>query len=193
MSRPAQNQAQSGLRGQTGFTGLTRTPSEHAQLSLARMASLETSHVHDSHKEESDDPHGLRDIRSNRSRTQDLESGRSIGLVSGSLATGPPTPRTAAPQPSHRDLIVTRDAVENPCLSVSKSKDDVYDDRKEEVGLDGDLDPPADESQGDSATSPPYASRQLQDQTNLLPVRQVVFVFLGLSCALFVSLLDQTM
>jgi hypothetical protein len=33
----------------------------------------------------------------------------------------------------------------------------------------------------------------LQDQTNLLPARQVVFVFVGLTCAIFCSLLDQTM
>ena len=33
----------------------------------------------------------------------------------------------------------------------------------------------------------------LQDQTNLLPKRQVMFVLLGLACALFCSLLDQTM
>ncbi|ORY25555.1 major facilitator superfamily domain-containing protein [Naematelia encephala] len=33
---------------------------------------------------------------------------------------------------------------------------------------------------------------QLQDQTNLLPLRQVIVVFVGLSCALFCSLLDQT-
>jgi len=34
---------------------------------------------------------------------------------------------------------------------------------------------------------------ELQDQTNLLPVRQVILVFLGLTCALFCSLIDQTM
>ncbi|WWC58666.1 uncharacterized protein I303_101210 [Kwoniella dejecticola CBS 10117] len=33
---------------------------------------------------------------------------------------------------------------------------------------------------------------ELQDQTNLLPVKQVVAVFVGLTCALFCSLLDQT-
>lgn len=33
----------------------------------------------------------------------------------------------------------------------------------------------------------------LQDQTNLLPMKQVIIVFVGLSCALFCSLLDQTM
>jgi hypothetical protein len=37
------------------------------------------------------------------------------------------------------------------------------------------------------------AEAQLQDQTNLLPVKQVIFVFIGLTCALFCSLLDQTM
>jgi hypothetical protein len=34
---------------------------------------------------------------------------------------------------------------------------------------------------------------ELQDQTNLLPVKQVITVFVGLSMALFCSLLDQTM
>ncbi|WVQ70952.1 hypothetical protein IAR50_000477 [Cryptococcus sp. DSM 104548] len=33
---------------------------------------------------------------------------------------------------------------------------------------------------------------ELQDQTNLLPTKQVIFVFCGLTCALFCSLLDQT-
>lgn len=34
---------------------------------------------------------------------------------------------------------------------------------------------------------------ELQDQTNLLPIRQVMMVFCGLTAALFCSLLDQTM
>lgn len=34
---------------------------------------------------------------------------------------------------------------------------------------------------------------ELQDQTNLLPVRQVLVVFAGLSMALMCSMLDQTM
>lgn len=33
----------------------------------------------------------------------------------------------------------------------------------------------------------------LQDQTNLLPVKQVIVIFCGLNCALFCSLLEQTM
>ncbi|WVO13016.1 hypothetical protein L204_100625 [Cryptococcus depauperatus] len=33
---------------------------------------------------------------------------------------------------------------------------------------------------------------ELQDQTNFLPTKQVIFVFCGLTCALFCSLLDQT-
>jgi hypothetical protein len=37
------------------------------------------------------------------------------------------------------------------------------------------------------------AEFQLQDQTNLLPFKQLVMVFVGLSAALFCSLLDQTM
>lgn len=41
-----------------------------------------------------------------------------------------------------------------------------------------------------SAVDPKYA---LQDQTNLLPIKQVIVVFVGLSCALFCALLDQTM
>jgi hypothetical protein len=44
------------------------------------------------------------------------------------------------------------------------------------------------------AESGPRADKfELQDQTNLLPVRQVIAVFMGLNCALFCSLLDQTM
>lgn len=34
---------------------------------------------------------------------------------------------------------------------------------------------------------------ELQDQTNLLPLKQVIIVFVGLSCSLFCALLDQTM
>lgn len=34
---------------------------------------------------------------------------------------------------------------------------------------------------------------ELQDQTNLLPFKQIIIVFCGISCALFVGLLDQTM
>lgn len=37
------------------------------------------------------------------------------------------------------------------------------------------------------------AKVELQDQTNLLPFRQVIIVCSGLTCALFCSLLDQTM
>lgn len=36
------------------------------------------------------------------------------------------------------------------------------------------------------------AEAGLQDQTNLLPTRQVIIVFAGLSCAIFCTLLDQT-
>lgn len=54
------------------------------------------------------------------------------------------------------------------------------------------------ESHGDSDESGTGGKKgkkevELQDQTNLLPVRQVIFVFVGLTCAIFCSLLDQTM
>jgi hypothetical protein len=196
MSKPslsALNQAQAQPKNHPGgFTGLTRTPSEHAQLSLARMASLETYHVHDSHKEELDDFHGLADIRSNLSEPRDLERGQSIYRTPESAVTEFVTPSTAAPQSSRSETIVSKDRADSSLSAVSKSKDDIYDDRKEEVGPAENLDLQSGESQ-DSSIPPPDASRQLQDQTNLLPVRQVIFVFLGLSCALFVSLLDQTM
>lgn len=39
----------------------------------------------------------------------------------------------------------------------------------------------------------PKKKFELQDQTNLLPVKQIMLIFLGLNCALFCSLLDQTM
>lgn len=37
------------------------------------------------------------------------------------------------------------------------------------------------------------APEELEDQTNFLPTRQVIMVFLGLSIALACSMLDQTM
>jgi len=48
----------------------------------------------------------------------------------------------------------------------------------------------ADSSDPNAPKKDKYA---LQDQTNLLPVRQVIVIFMGLNCALFCSLLDQTM
>jgi hypothetical protein len=162
-------------------------------MSLARMASLETYHVHESHKEESDDPHGLADMRSNRSSPQDLERGQSTYLAPQTVVTDS-TPAVSPPvQSSLPELLGSRDAVGSSYSPVLKGKDKIYEDRKGEAGgPNSDLDLPAGETE-DDGTPPPDASRQLQDQTNLLPVRQVVFVFLGLSCALFVSLLDQTM
>lgn len=53
------------------------------------------------------------------------------------------------------------------------------------------------ESGGGKAAGAPIdkkaaAEATLQDQTNLLPTRQVIIVFCGLSCAIFCTLLDQT-
>lgn len=50
--------------------------------------------------------------------------------------------------------------------------------------------PPTGDSPSDKADKSKY---EIEDQTNLLPVRQVIMIFMGLNCALFCSLLDQTM
>ncbi|KLT41071.1 putative tetracycline efflux protein [Cutaneotrichosporon oleaginosum] len=51
-------------------------------------------------------------------------------------------------------------------------------------------DPPRDEEE--AVRGEKTNKYELQDQTNLLPVRQVVVIFMGLNCALFCSLLEQT-
>lgn len=56
----------------------------------------------------------------------------------------------------------------------------------EEAAVGGEGSPTPDEE----AKAKKYA---LQDQTNLLPAKQVIMIFCGLNCALFCSLLDQTM
>ncbi|OJJ45121.1 hypothetical protein ASPZODRAFT_18031 [Penicilliopsis zonata CBS 506.65] len=48
------------------------------------------------------------------------------------------------------------------------------------------------EESKDEQNSDENSNKKLQDQTNLLPVKQLLIVFTGLSCALFCSLLDQT-
>lgn len=49
---------------------------------------------------------------------------------------------------------------------------------------------PAEAGDGDDKKKKKF---ELTDQTNLLPVKQVMLIFAGLNCALFCSLLDQTM
>ena len=51
----------------------------------------------------------------------------------------------------------------------------------------------ADASDGKGGKNGKKVAPTLQDQTNLLPVKQVILVFIGLTCALFCSLIDQTM
>lgn len=56
--------------------------------------------------------------------------------------------------------------------------------------------PPVDEEAGPGAEEQRPKEKkkfELQDQTNLLPVKQIMLIFMGLNCALFCSLLDQTM
>jgi hypothetical protein len=49
------------------------------------------------------------------------------------------------------------------------------------------------ETEGETGVEAKKKAPELQDQTNLLPVKQVILVFVGLTCALFCSLIDQTM
>jgi hypothetical protein len=49
------------------------------------------------------------------------------------------------------------------------------------------------ETEGEAGVETKKKTPELQDQTNLLPVKQVILVFVGLTCALFCSLIDQTM
>lgn len=58
----------------------------------------------------------------------------------------------------------------------------------------GDGTPPgsSDSDKSDSPTAKGKGKFELTDQTNLLPVKQVMLIFAGLNCALFCSLLDQT-
>lgn len=55
------------------------------------------------------------------------------------------------------------------------------------------LSSPTSTTPNDDASQPKKPKFELADQTNLLPVKQVIVIFCGLNCALFCSLLDQTM
>jgi Na+/melibiose symporter-like transporter len=63
-------------------------------------------------------------------------------------------------------------------------------DRAPAPGSSEEADPPRDEEE--AVPGEKKNKYELQDQTNLLPVRQVIVIFMGLNCALFCSLLEQT-
>lgn len=66
--------------------------------------------------------------------------------------------------------------------------------QNEEEGLKEEVGNNEPEVEKQQELSPPTDDKTtLQDQTNILPMKQLILVFVGLSCALFCSLLDQTM
>ncbi|BEJ12702.1 hypothetical protein CspHIS471_0211620 [Cutaneotrichosporon sp. HIS471] len=72
-----------------------------------------------------------------------------------------------------------------------EDSDVAQENREPAVGYSEKADAPRDEEEavpGDKNSN----KYELQDQTNLLPVRQVIVIFMGLNCALFCSLLEQT-
>lgn len=160
--------------------GLTRTQSDHAQLSLARMASLETAHLTNQPEDDSGHDDIWLDNKYRRSSdNDDLES-----RVNELQQTHPPQGTVGESDEGAGTAVQGDIGVETdgPAKSSGESAEPV--DQKSHTSL-------VDGRGTDSAAQ--TETTVLQDQTNLLPGRQIVLVFLGLSCALFVSLLDQTM
>jgi hypothetical protein len=181
-----------GAINRPGYGSCHRHTSEYAVLSLARMASLETGHVHS--------PHDERECDEDNSsyamcRPHDIENGTSEPHAERLAinnhddlirpAAGPGDfghRREAEPKGTASELEEdpsSETGVETKCSQEQS--------RLPQSGLESRESPDGESPSGARTVV------QLQDQTNLLPVKQVVFVFLGLSCALFVSQLDQTM
>lgn len=81
-------------------------------------------------------------------------------------------------------------------LDQKKSRNDAHDapDAPDSTIPSTVMDDTLDEEQGGAGpNNDGQKGPQLQDQTNLLPFKQIIIVFAGISCALFVGLLDQTM
>jgi hypothetical protein len=162
--------------------GLTRTNSDYAQLSLARMASLETAHPAAHPKEDSDEPEVWSDDKHGRSGDRhDLESGYTVDREGG----------LPLRQPAHPDIEASANRIAESYLNPGAGSNTI---EKEPDGTTELEQRSADSgSGGTDPRGPQSGATTLQDQTNLLPAKQIIVVFLGLSCALFVSLLDQTM
>lgn len=87
--------------------------------------------------------------------------------------------------------LATHETGEHATLEAHQEGDPRLSDEENQIGRKG---------HGEEAELPCEPSKEggkdkfeLQDQTNLLPFKQLVLVFIGLSAALFCSLLDQTM
>ena len=92
------------------------------------------------------------------------------------------------------DTLDTKDEHGRDCSSESVTAADSPRDEEENVGFSREISNGKGElAQGAGTGTDGKRGNELQDQTNLLPIKQVIFVFLGLTCALLCSLLDQTM
>ena len=87
--------------------------------------------------------------------------------------------------------MATHETGEHVTLEAHAEKDSRQSDEENQLGRNGSSEdtvaPIEEEKEGKKDKF------ELQDQTNLLPFKQLVLVFVGLSAALFCSLLDQTM
>lgn len=194
MTIPSQAAGANGLpRRQTGESStlqanrsnslhLTRTNSDHAQLSLARMASLETAHPAAYPKEDSDEPEIWSDDKHGRSGDRhDLERGYFFDRE-GDL----PLKQSAHPDIEASAVKIAESYLDPGSESSTDARRPNADTELEQRSAD-----PG--SGGTDSAEPQSSATTLQSQTNLLPAKQIILVFLGLSCASFVSFLDQTM
>ncbi|KAH8084733.1 efflux pump antibiotic resistance protein [Filobasidium floriforme] len=145
------------------------------------MASLETAHPATHPKEDSDEPEVWSDDKHGRSGDRhDLESGYTVDREGG----------LPLRQPAHPDIEASANRIAESYLNPGAGSNTIA---KEPEGTTELEQRSADSgSGGTDPTGPQSGATTLQDQTNLLPAKQIIVVFLGLSCALFVSLLDQT-
>lgn len=195
-----QDSASSAMRRRRRQNELTRTASSgsHAGNSLRRMATHETGeyavqdedvvglHTHDEHEHEhhgehwnEHDPYDEKDVRRLDEEAAIEASGdqNSRGMQQG--LTPPVMSDSTSKAKGDPDGIRTQ-----PSLG-SDGERTAHEEESEEEH--------AGEVGSDSDDKKKKGKFELTDQTNLLPVKQVMLIFAGLNCALFCSLLDQTM
>jgi hypothetical protein len=182
----------------TNSLKLIRTQSERAQLSLARMVSHETAHV--AHLQ--DHPE---DTELDRDRAEERRASEAT------LVASPKTNEKGLKDTLEKSVEDAAGELAEAGMGAGQGPNDGIMERTPSIENDNDRDITDEKLDRDGKSNHDLEARggpgeveedeetegkkkpELQDQTNLLPVRQVIFVFAGLSSALFVSLLDQTM
>jgi len=175
--------------GRSTSLRLTRTQSDYARTSLARMASLETAHLTSHPKDNPEEADTWSDDKHQRlDRCTDLETGHNVSVLN--VGSRSQSIRVAVEHSAMGfEDVGSREGTE---LNGQLRR---HDSTGTEVAVGAEHDQASPELVNNTASETPSKREGtgLQDQTNLLPARQIILVFLGLSCALFVSLLDQTM